>query len=253
MADHELLVAGVGLMHQLKLNSFARSRALIEEAIRRAPHAAEAHAWLGEWYVAAVFNGWSTDRARDTQMAQDCTARALDIEPENSFCLTIDGVVCNNLLMQLDVASQRFDAALNRNPNEAMAWLSSSVLFAYRDEGKEAVARAEKAIRRSPLDPFGYFFESLAATAYFSAENYAHALELADQSLAKNSRHVSTLRVRLCALHHLGRSKEARQAAAELMRRQPDFTVADYRKNHPAADFKIGKNAIAALIAAGIN
>ncbi|MDO8312349.1 MAG: hypothetical protein Q7T25_10440, partial [Sideroxyarcus sp.] len=103
LADHELLIAGVGLMHQLRLNSFARSRELIEEAIRRAPRAAEAHAWLGEWYVMSVFNGWSTDRSHDTAMAQDCTARALDIEPENSFCLTIDGVVSNNLLMQMDV------------------------------------------------------------------------------------------------------------------------------------------------------
>ena len=253
LADHELLVAGVGLMHQLKLNSFARSRALIEEAIRRAPRAAEAHAWLGEWYVTAVFNGWSTDRERDTQMAQDCTARALDIEPENSFCLTMDGVVSNNLLMRMDVASQRFDAALSRNPNEAMAWLSSSVLFAYRDDGAEAVARAETAIRRSPLDPFGYFFESLAATAYLAAEDYARTLELADRSLAKNDRHLSTLRVRICALHHLGRDAEARKAAAELMRRQPDFTVTNYRQNHPAADFKIGKNVVSALLAAGIH
>ena len=41
--DHRLLVAGIGLMHQLKLESFARSRAMIEEAIDRAPQTAEAH------------------------------------------------------------------------------------------------------------------------------------------------------------------------------------------------------------------
>ena len=252
LADHQLLIAGVGLMHQLKLSSFARSRELIEEAIRRAPRAAEAHAWLGEWYVMSVFNGWSTDRARDTQMAQDCTARALDIESENSFCLTIDGVVNNNLLMRLDTAGQRFDAALERNPNEAMAWLLSGVLCAYRDDGAEAVARVEKALRRSPLDPFGYFYESLAAAANIAAENYPRVLELADRSLLKNDRHLSTLRAKICALHHLGRAELARDAASELLRRQPDFTLATYRRLHPAADQKFGRKVTDALYAAGI-
>ena len=253
LADHELLIAGVGLMQQQKLSSFARSRELIEEAIRRAPRAAEAHAWLGEWYVNSVFNGWSTDRARDTLMAQDCTARALDIEPENSFCLTIDGVVSNNLLLRMDTAGQRFEAALGRNPNESMAWLLSGVLFAYRDDGAEAVARVETALRRSPLDPFGYFYDSLAAAAHIAAGNYARVLELADRSLAKNDRHLSTLRAKICALHHLDRPAEARAIAAELHRRAPDFTLATYRQSHPAADQRFGQNIMDALQAAGIN
>ena len=252
LADHELLIAGVGLMHQLKLSSFARSREMIEEAIRRAPRAAEAHAWLGEWYVMSVFNGWSTDRARDTAMAQDCTARALDIESENSFCLTIDGVVNNNLLLRMDVADQRFDAALARNPNESMAWLLSGVLFAYRDDGQAAVARVEKAMRLSPLDPFGHFYDSLAATAFISAGDFAGALRLADRAMAKNDRHLSTLRVKICALHNLGRLAEAKDAAGILMQRQPDFTVAGYLRNHPAAGFKGGRNVSVALAAAGV-
>jgi TolB-like protein len=252
LEDHHLLVAGVGLMHQLKLSSFARSRELIEEAIRRAPRAAEAHAWLAEWYVMAVFNGWTTDRARDTQMAQNSTARALDIESENSFCLTIDGVVNNNLLMRLDIAEQRFDAALERNPNEALAWLLSGVLFAYRDNGAEAVRRVETAMRRSPMDPFTYFFASLAASAYFVDGNYDRALELAQASLVKNDRHVSTLRVQIASLHYLGRTDEARDVARLLLQKQPDFSVTGYLNNHPAAAFGSVKAVSTALSASGI-
>jgi len=37
LEDHRLLVAGVGLMHRPALRDFARSRELIEEALRRAP------------------------------------------------------------------------------------------------------------------------------------------------------------------------------------------------------------------------
>ena len=253
LGDHQLLIAGIGMMHQLKLSNFARSRDLIEEVIRRAPRVPEAHAWLAEWYVMSVFNGWSDNVLRDTGVALDCTARALDIDPSNTFALTIDGVVNNNLLMRLDKASERFDAALDLNPNESMAWLLSGVLSAYKDEGKDAVMRTERALRLSPVDPFGYFFDSLASTAYLAAGDWQRALALADRSMSKNDRHLSTLRARLCALHFLGRKDEARAVATDLLRRQPDFTVASYRRNHPAADFRIGQNMVAALSAAGIS
>lgn len=252
LEDHHLLVAGVGLMHQLRLASFARSRELIEEAIRRAPRAPEAHAWLAEWYVMSVFNGWSTDRARDTMLAQDSTARALDIEPENPFCLTIDGVVHNNLLMRLDTAGSRFDRALDLNPNESLAWLLSGVLEVYRDRGDEAVRKVETAMRRSPMDPFGYFYASLAASAHFAAGDYLRALDLADASLARNDRHSSTLRVKIASLHHLGRQAEARAAAAVLRQRQPEFTVASYLANAPAAHAASVRAVSAALSLSGI-
>lgn len=252
LADHQLLIAGIGMMHQLKLSSFARSRELIEEVIRRAPRVPEAHAWLAEWYVMSIFNGWSDNSLRDTGVALDCTARALDMDPENTFALTIDGVVNNNLLMRLDTAEQRFGAALDLNPNESLAWLLSGVLSAYRDDGPDAVARTERALRLSPVDPFGYFFDSLAATAYLSAEQWEQALELADRSLGKNDRHLSTLRSRICALHYLGRTEEARSAAEELMRRQPDFSISSYRRSHPAAKYRFGQNVTAAFAAAGI-
>ena len=253
LANHQLLIAGIGMMHQLKLSNFARSRELIEEVIRRAPRSPEAHAWLAEWYVMSIFNGWSSNALRDTGIALDCTARALEIDGDNTFALTIDGVVNNNLLMRLDTASDRFDAALNRNPNESLAWLLSGVLYAYRDDGKQAVERTEKAIRLSPLDPFGYFFDSLASTAYLAAEDWSRALVLADRSLTKNDRHVSTLRARICALHFLGRGEDARTAASELKRRQPDFSIASYQRGHPAANYRIGSRMITALAAAGIN
>ena len=118
---HRLLIGGVTLMHRPALRDFAKSRELIEETIRRAPDAAEAHAWRGKWHILSVFNGWSTDPKQDTQTAIDCTARALDINPDSAFCLTIDGFAHNNLLRRLDIAGARYDAALRYNPNESLS------------------------------------------------------------------------------------------------------------------------------------
>jgi TolB-like protein len=252
LEDHRLLLAGVGLMHRPSLRAFARSRDLIEEALKRAPNAAEAHAWFGKWHILSVFNGWSTDAAKDTQRAVDCTARALDISPDNAFCLTIDGFAHNNLLRRLDIADQRYALALQHNPNSALSWLLKGALHAFRDEGAPAVEAVGKARRLSPLDPFGYFYDSLNATAHLAQGNYEESLALAGRSLASNDRHISTLRTKIVALHSMGRNEDAKRAAQELLARQPGFTVAAYRRDHPAADYEFGRRAAAALSAAGI-
>lgn len=252
LEDHRLLVAAVGLMHSQTLSDFGTSRALIEEVIRRAPRTAEAHAWQGKWLILNVFNGWSTDTAEDTRRAIDCTARALDLNPDSAFCLTIDGFAHNNLLKRMDVASARYAEALRRNPNEALSWLLKGALHAFEDESRQAVDAVQRATELSPIDPFGYFYESLTATAYLSDGDYERALAYAESSLATNSRHLSTLRAKITALHHLGRHEDARAAAMELRRRHPDSTVAGYLKGHPAADFKLGRTVAAALSAAGI-
>jgi TolB-like protein len=252
LEDHRLLLAGVGLMHRPSLRDFAKSRGLIEEALRRAPNAAEAHAWHGKWHILSVFNGWSTDPAKDTQRAVDCTARALDINPESAFCLTIDGFAHNNLLRRMDVASTRYDEALRHNPNESLAWLLKGALHAFKDEAPAAVAAAEKARRLSPIDPFQYFYDSLGSTALLSAGRYQEALTLAERSLQRHDRHISTLRAKITALHYLDRTAEARAVAAEILRRHPGFTVAGYLRGHPAAEHKLGQMAANALRAAGI-
>jgi len=250
--DHRLLAAGVGLMHRPTLKEFARSRELLREALKRAPRAAEAHAWLGKWYVLSVFNGWTTDPARDTQLAIDCTAKALDIDPNSAFSLTIDGFAQNNLLQRLDIAASRYSDALHCNPNESLSWLLKGALHAFRDEADKALGATQEAIKISPIDPFSYFYDSLHASSHLAAGNFQEALELSDRSLSQNSRHLSTIRAKITALHNLDRGDEARKTAQELLRRQPDCTVAAYLEGHPAGNFKLGRRVADALAASGI-
>lgn len=249
---HQLLVAGIGLMHQMTLASFARSREMIREVIHRYPDSAEAHAWLAEWYVMSIFNGWSTDTDRDTREAKRLSQRALEIDPDNAFCITMSGVVHNNLLRDQDRALSCFAEAVHLNPNQPTAWLSKGVLHAYRDEAKEAVAAVDKARFLSPLDPFAYFYDSLSSTAYLAAEKYDRALELADRALFRNSNELSSLRVKISALYHLGRKADAKIVASELLRKQPGFDLKLYLEQHPAAEFRVGKNMAKALSASGL-
>lgn len=250
--DHQLVMAGVSLMHRSPMRDFLSSREYLIEARDRMPNAAETHAWLGKWYVLSVFKGFSTDRMGDTQKALDCTARALDLDPENSFGLTIDGFARSNLLKHMDEAEERYNAALNVNPNESLSWLLRGALMAFQDDGAAAIRATETARRLSPIDPFGYYYDSLASTAYIAAEDYKLALDRAERSLSVNDRHLSTLRTRTTALYFLGRGEEARASAQDLMRRHPNFSIEEYKSNHPSAGNKAGQRVIEALTGSGI-
>ncbi|MEO0865076.1 MAG: hypothetical protein AAFY39_10920, partial [Pseudomonadota bacterium] len=194
VADHNLTIAGATLMHRRAMRDFLKSRDFLVEATKRMTGAAEPMTWLAKWYVLNVMKGYLMDPGRDTQMAVECCARALDIDPDTSLGLTIDGFINNIMLRDFDTAAQRFDGALEINPNESLAWLLKGSLMAFTGDGSSAVAATIKARSLSPIDPFGYYYDSLASTAHLSAENYERALEYADRSLAVNDRHVSTHR-----------------------------------------------------------
>lgn len=253
LPDHKLLIAGATAMHHPTLGDFMRARQMLDEAAARAPDSPQVHAWLGKWYILNIFKNYTTDRASDTQKALDCTARALDLDPMSSFSLTIDGFARANILRELDVAEARYTEAQNINPNESLAWLLRGSLKAFQDEGRSAVRATETARRLSPIDPFGYYFDSLASSAHLAAGNYEMAVKLADLSLRANDRHISTLRARIAALHALDRGEEARSAAQDLRRRFPNFSLADYRRTHPIAGSRLGNLVTSALEAAGID
>ncbi|MFV0336566.1 MAG: hypothetical protein ACK5JR_21155 [Tropicimonas sp.] len=253
VANHELLIAGVASMHRRALKDFLTARQYLEEAAWRSPETSDIHAWLGKWRVLNIFKGYTTDRARDTGRALDCTARALDLDPESSFALTIDGFAQANILRRMDVAGQRYTAALDNNPNESLSWLLRGALLAFQDEGAAAVRATDTARRLSPIDPFGYYYDSLAATAHLAAGEFARALDCAARSLSTNDRHISTLRTKIAAQHCLGDGEGARATARDLMSRFPDFRLDDYRRTHPSAEKRTGKLVIEALRAAGIS
>lgn len=252
VASHALFISSVALMHRQDLPSFSSARAQLEELVQRAPRLSFLHAWLAQWYVLSIQQGWSSDLAKDTMIASDLTRRALDLNPNCSFSLTIDGFVENNLRKRFDISTERFDQALDIDPNNAYAWLLKGTLHAFMDEGEKAVQLTQHARRLSPLDPQKYFFDSLAATACLSNQDFETALRLAELSISQNKYHTSTLRVRTIALQSMGETAKAAESARELLEREPNLTIGTYLHKHPAARFQTGKDWAKALKGAGV-
>jgi class 3 adenylate cyclase/tetratricopeptide (TPR) repeat protein len=258
MESYTLLIGAIGLMHRLSRHDFGRARELLETLIERAPRSAIPHAWLAKWHVLRVWQGWGGPprdpygESQEAQVALDCTKRALDSDPSCSLALAIDGFVHTNLLKQLDVALQRYELAINVNPNDSLAYLLKGTLHAFQGDGGQAIKDTQRALRLSPLDPHRYFYDSLAATAALSAARYDRAIDLAQRSLRSNRMHTSTLRAMAIAQWLSGRHQDARNTVIQLMKIEPTLSVQSYLRRHPAAEYEIGKVWAEALGNAGV-
>jgi TolB-like protein len=249
---YTLLMGAITLMHRLSLRDFEEARHLLQSLVDRTGRHPLPQAWLANWHVLRVQQGWSVDAKEDAHSALEYTKRALDTDPDCSLALAVDGFVHTNLLKRLDVAKDRYSRAISANPNNSLAWLLKGTLHAFMDEGRQAVEDTQRALRLSPLDPHRYFYDSLAASACIAARQYREALDAATRSFKANRKHTSTLRVMAVAQWHLGLEEEARQTAQELLRLDPTLTVSRWLDRAPSAPFAVGQDFAKALRAVGI-
>jgi class 3 adenylate cyclase/tetratricopeptide (TPR) repeat protein len=252
LASYTLLMGAIMLMHRGAATDFDRAGAMLEALTERAPRQAVPHAWLAKWHVLRYNRGRTDDKAVEAKIALDSTKRALDNEPDCALALTIDGFVHTNLLKRLDIGQERYEQALEANPNESLAWLLKGTLHAFRGEGEEAMEGTERALELSPLDPLRYFYESLAATAAHSAGHYDRAIELAKRALRANRVHPSTYRALAISQVLSGRLVEARRTVEQLLKIQPDLSVSGYLESNPSGQFETGRVWADALRRAGV-
>lgn len=252
LRNYSLLIGAVGLMHRLGPTDFDMAGDMLRTLIDRSPDEPAALSWMARWHVLRVQQGWSDDPQKEAQLALGCSMRALDIDPENALALTSEGLLLTNLLHQLDEAEDRYDAALEANPNDANGRLLRGTLFAFQGKGDAAKRDSERALHLAPLDPHRFFFLALAAGANLAANDYERAIVLAKASLRMNRTHTSTLRVKAVAQMRLGDGDAARETTQELMRLQPNLRVGAWLKNSPSAGYEIGQSFAATLRELGV-
>jgi adenylate cyclase len=252
LEGYTLLMAAVAMMHRSSPGDFDTPKQMLEHLAQRAPRHPVPYAWLAKWHILKVNRGWSDRADTDTSEALQLTSRALDIDPQNSLALTIDGFAHINLKKALEVGEQRYQDALEANPNDSLAWLLSGTMQAFKGEGVNAVSGTQRALKLSPLDPLRYFYESLAATAALSNKDYPAAVEFAKASLKANRMHTSTWRALAIAHAMLGARKESKDAVEKLLQLEPDLTVSKFLERTPSAPYWTGAEWAKALSSAGL-
>lgn len=252
LESYALLMGAIGLMHRAAPKEFERARAMLDLLAQRSGCGGVAAAWLAKWHVLRVVQGWSPDQSTDSELALDHVARSLDEDSRDALALSIGGLVHAYLRKDLRTAGRLYEAAIDANPSEPLAWLFTATRHAYLGRGSDAEAAGEQALRLSPIDPLKYFFDSLAATAALSNASWERSVALSQRSLRANRSHASTWRTLAFALVMLNRMDEAQDAVQRLLEIEPGLTVGRFRDRFPGRDGPMAEPWAEALKLAGL-
>ena len=228
MNAYDLVMQAVDLIYRMTFEDFSRARALLRQAISLDDSYAVAYAYGALWLVHSVNQGWTSDQEADTHEAERLAAAACERDPANGFALAIHGHTRSVLFRDYDNAIGIFDRALAAAPGNAMVWSLSSGVRAYLGEGREAIARAERGLRLSPVDTQSYFYLLFLALAHYVNGTFEESVIWGRKSMALNPRLCSNMRWLIASLVGLGKQSEARHVAHTMLQVQPRFRISTY-------------------------
>jgi tetratricopeptide (TPR) repeat protein len=151
---------------------------------------------------------------------------------------------------QHDQAIAEAERAVALDPNDAdgYARLGSVLNFAGRPE--EAIGVIEKAMRLNPHYPPLYVF--ILGHSYHLMGRYEEAIAAYKKALTRNPDFLP-VHINLAVVYSgLGREKEARAEAAEILRISPNFSLEVYRQRLPYKDPAVLERFLDGLRKAGL-
>ena len=115
------------------------------------------------------------------------------------------------------------EAALDISPSSALTYILGSVMLGWGGEAERAIEWSERGMRLSPFDSWAFAAFDAQAMSHLLRGRYDEACHSAYKSVQANPAHSITYVQLTAALAKLGRSDEARAAAARVLELQPAF------------------------------
>ena len=218
------------LWQRFEKESNAKSRELLEKAIKLDPKYALAIAFLGYVHIEDARHGWVNDPGQSIKQAEDLATQALAID--DTVFLThqlLGGIYQDKHLYEQAIVAKR--KAVDCEPNNFVAInsLASTLIFAGRPE--EALVLTRKAMRLCPFPP-PYLLRNAGVANYLTGRHEA-AATFFKQHLERfppaGRDHWAVLWLIACYME-LGREKEAGAEARKLLEQHPDFSIEAYTK-----------------------
>jgi len=245
MAAYECLLAAKVLHHRSIREDNAEALRLLDRALALDPGYAHAHAWkacvLGQTWV----YDWCADR--------DATFQQLAAELEIALALDDNDSDVHRILAALNLtrddhnkAAYHQERALALNPNYDLVVVQQGELLTWLGRPEEGIDWIKKAMRLNPYHP-ERFWNHLGRACY-CAEKYAEAAEAFSRITRPDHTHHAFL---AATFAQMGNAVAAGAHAAEVLKREPKFSVAVYlatlhykrevdRKRHEAGLLKAG-------------
>ena len=154
--------------------------------------------------------------------------RALAAGPDNSTCVASAAFTYGVLAYRFDEALELANRGLMLHPNSLLVRNRAAAVYTVCGESDQAIAQCEAACRMNPLDSrkaaTGTF--TVLSCALFLARRFEESIRAGKRALALAPQSNIARKYVAISLAQLGRTEEARVEIAELLKHQPDATVA---------------------------
>jgi TolB-like protein/class 3 adenylate cyclase len=170
---------------------------------------------------------------------------------DDAFTLARSGHVLTYLGGEYDRGASMVEQAVELNPNLAIAWYSRGWVSMMCGDAERAVESFDRMIRLSPLDSLRISAWNGSSFASFCLGRYEEGCASATKSIQVVA-NAHTLCAYIVNAIGAGRVVEAQQAAARLLKSQPDFRAAHAEEAFPTRSLDIRNQMIAALRQAGL-
>ena len=226
-----------------------RAQRLAQEAIAMDPSYAYAYHLLGICHRLAVWLGLAKSPQESLRSVIELHNKAISLD--SSLAIAHAGLGYSLVLArQYDKAISAGERAMSLEPHSAtILYLHASVLmFAGRHE--EAITLFEEALRLNPKpnnNLYRHFGNALANTG-----RYEEAIALQKKAIKQNPNDIFVYMVMASVYMMAGHEAEARAAAKEVLRLNPNFSVAPLRKVRPDKDRTVAKRWCDTLREAGL-
>ena len=224
----ECVIRALSLIGQGTRDENTEAEALCRRAIAITPGYGQAHALLSWtlWRRAA----WSGDSGTILPQAMAEARAALALDERDPWAHLALGTVLYRVRRYAD-ARRPLRRALELNPSFALAHALLGVVLAFLGAEEEAITGAERALRLSPADRLVGAYGSVAiAGAHFRAGRHAECVEWARKTIER-AEFVAAYCLLIAAAAVAGDVALAASATADLLKMQPDFSVAWAREN----------------------
>ena len=217
------------------------------KAVALDPESASLNAMVGFIHYLDTRFGWWDDRLAAEEKAQDYAGRAMQLDPNNA-----DANVTSSLSMLLkgrhEEAAALARRAVQLAPGSAHAATMACFVLAFAEHAEEAIPLGERALKLSPKFP-GYFLGTVG-NAYRLAGRMEEAISAFKAYHAINP---GFGLVDLVLIHEqAGRHEDALEHAALLLSLRRNFTIKGWAQTQFRADRQGLQKDMDSLVAAGL-
>ncbi|NWG02680.1 MAG: tetratricopeptide repeat protein [Syntrophaceae bacterium] len=225
----------------------ALARKLFEEAIALDPKNAVAYTHLAWTYMADSLFGRSPKESR--RRAIEVGQKAIALDELEAYAHASLGCF-SAYARQFEKAIVHAERGMFLDPNSEGVLFNSGIALAFSGKPEDAIPLLNKAIRMNPFAPSIYFM--ILSIAYRMDDRFDEALEQAKRAVERNPKDYFAYLALTAACILTGHEREARAAAAEVLKIYPAFSVEQFGRTLPYKDKSFVDRTIDAWRKAGL-